>query len=88
MDKHQEQLSGLKKVIRFNRLCALNVIEQVLHVSETDIVRDAWARQQRLSIHGWIYAIDNGLLQDLSMTMSRPDEAARQYEAAVKSLAV
>jgi carbonic anhydrase len=68
-DKHQEELSTLKKVIRFNRLCELNVIEQVHHVAETSIVRDAWARQQRVSIHGWIYAIENGLLRDLGITL-------------------
>ncbi len=68
-DKHSEELSSLKKVIKFNRLCELNVIEQVHHVAETSIVLDAWARQQRVSIHGWIYAIENGLLRDLGITL-------------------
>ena len=87
-DKHQEQLSALKKVIQSNRLCALNVIEQVIHVAQTSIVRDAWARQQRLSIHGWIYAIDNGLLRDLNISITRPEEASAQYDAAVRELAL
>jgi len=86
-DKHSEQLSALKKVIRLNRLCELNVIEQVLNVSRTNIVRDAWSRQQRISIHGWIYAIDNGLLRDLRISIMRPEEASQQYEAALKNLA-
>jgi carbonic anhydrase len=86
-DKHWEQLNALKKVIRFNRLCELNVIEQVLNVSRTSIVRDAWARHQRISIHGWIYAIDNGLLRDLRISITRPEEASQQYETAVKNLA-
>lgn len=68
-DKHSEELGSLKKVIKFNRLCELNVIDQVHHVAETSIVRDAWARQQRVSIHGWIYAIENGLLRDLGITL-------------------
>jgi carbonic anhydrase len=85
-EKHQEHLTGLKRVIRFNRLCALNVIEQVLHVTQTSIVLDAWSRQQRISIHGWIYAIDNGLLRDLNISITRPEEAVRQYDAAVKNL--
>jgi carbonic anhydrase len=68
-DKHHEELSTLKKVIRFNRLCELNVIEQVHHVAQTSIVRNAWAKQQRVSIHGWIYAIENGLLRDLGITL-------------------
>jgi carbonic anhydrase len=72
-DKHVEELGTLKKVIRFNRLCELNVIEQVHHVAQTSIVREAWARQQRVSIHGWIYAIENGLLRDLGITLRASD---------------
>jgi len=86
-DKHWEQLNALKKIIRLNRLCELNVIEQVLNVSRTNIVRDAWSRQQRISIHGWIYAIDNGLLRDLRISISRPEEASQQYEATLKNFA-
>src|SRR5262249_11332910 len=86
-DKHWEQLNALKKVIRFNRLCELNVIEQVMNVSRTPIVRDAWARQQKISIHGWIYAIDNGLLRDLRIAITRREEAVQQYETAVKNFA-
>ena len=85
-DKHREHLDRLKKVIRFNRLCELNVIEQVLNVAQTSVVRDAWSREQRLSIHGWIYAIQDGLLRDLGISMTRPGEASRQYDTAVKNL--
>ena len=87
-DKHREQLDGVRKVIRSRRLCELNVIEQVLHVAQTSIVSEAWSRQQRISIHGWIYAIDNGLLRDLGISITRPGEASLQYEAAVKNLAL
>jgi carbonic anhydrase len=86
-DKHREQLGALKGILRFNRLCELNVIEQVLHVAQTAIVRDAWSRQQKLSIHGWVYAIDDGLLRDLGISITRPEEASQQYDAALKSLA-
>ena len=86
-DKHREQLAGLKKVMQSNRLCQLNVIEQVLNVVGTSIVRDAWSRQQRISIHGWIYAIDNGLLRDLGISITRPEEASQQYGAAIRNLA-
>lgn len=85
-DKHREQLGALKKVIQSNRLCELNVIEQVLNVGQTSIVRDAWSRGQRISIHGWIYAIDNGLLRDLDVSITRPTEMSPQYETAVKNL--
>lgn len=86
-DKHQEQLGALKKVIRFNRLCELNVIEQVINVAQTSIVQGAWSRQQRVTIHGWIYAIENGLLRDLGVSISRPEEASEQYAAAITNLA-
>ena len=71
-DKHHQELSALKKVLKSNRLCELNVIEQAGHVAQTSILRDAWARQQRVTVHGWIYAIDDGLLQDLGVSITRP----------------
>jgi carbonic anhydrase len=77
----------MKKVLQFNRLCELNVIEQVLHVTETSILRNAWERQQRISVHGWIYGIENGLLRDLGLCISRPNETNERYQAAVDSLA-
>lgn len=86
-DKHHQQLSSLKKVLQWNRLCELNVIEQVLHVSQTSILLDAWARQQKVSIHGWIYAISNGLLRDLDISITRPEETMQRYEAALKNVA-
>jgi carbonic anhydrase len=86
-DKHREQLGALKKVMRWNRLCELNVIEQVLHVAQTSIVRDAWSRQQRVIVHGWIYAIDDGLLRDLGISITRMDEISQKYDAAVGKLA-
>jgi carbonic anhydrase len=71
-DKHHQELNALKKVLKFNRLCELNVIEQAGHVAQTSILRDAWARQQRITIHGWIYAIEDGLLRDLGVSITRP----------------
>jgi carbonic anhydrase len=53
---------------RTNRLCELNVMAQVRQVADTPIVRDAWARGQSLTIHGWVYSIDDGLLRDLNCT--------------------
>ena len=56
---------------RFDRLCELNVIEQVSNVVSTNIVQEAWDRGQEVAIHGWIYGIDNGLLTDLDVTIDR-----------------
>jgi len=86
-DKHREQLGALKKTLRSNRLCELNVIEQALNVANTSIVRDAWARQQRVSIRAWIYSIENGLLRDLGVAISDARNARQQYDAAVMHLA-
>ena len=59
---------------RQDRLCELNVIEQVVNVCETTIVQDAWSRGQNLTIHGWAYRLENGLINDLGMTVGAPDE--------------
>jgi carbonic anhydrase len=50
-------------------LCELNVIEQVGRVGNTTIVKEAWARGQHVTVHGWIYSIENGLLRDLGISM-------------------
>lgn len=62
---------------KLNRLCELNVIEQVKNVGNTTIVQDAWQRNQNITIHGWIYAISDGLLQDLDACISSPSDLAR-----------
>jgi len=71
---------------RADRLCELNVIEQVRNVSRTTIVRDAWARGQKLSLHGWIYALHDGLLRDLGVTAQSLDECNERYAAALQAL--
>jgi carbonic anhydrase len=66
--KHQEELEGLEtEGQRHKRLCELNVIEQVVNVSQTTVVRDAWERGQDLVVHGWIYDVQDGLLNDLGV---------------------
>jgi len=69
-----------------NRLCELNVIEQVANVCRTTIVLDAWERGQELAIHGWIYGLQDGLLRDLNVTVQRVEESARVYENAIAGL--
>ncbi len=71
---------------RCDRLCELNVIEQVANVCRTTIVRDAWSRNQDLSVHGWIYGLANGLLRDLKCTATSPTEAASAYSSAVAAV--
>jgi carbonic anhydrase len=69
-----------------DRLCELNVIEQATNVCQATIARDAWARGQPLTVHGWIYGVRDGLLRDLGMTVTAFQEVAAAREAAFAAL--
>ena len=71
---------------RHDRLCELNVLEQVVNVARTTVVRDAWARGQTLAIHGWIYGLQDGLLRDIGPTVSAPGEIVPEYREALARL--
>ena len=64
---------------RVDRLCELNVIEQVNNVCHTSTVQDAWGRSQPLQVHGWIYSVTDGLLKDLEVTFDAPDQVPDVY---------
>jgi carbonic anhydrase len=84
--KHETQLASLQSdTERHARMCELNVIEQVVNVSQTTVVRDAWARGQSLAVHGWIYGIQDGQLRDLEMTAEKPEQLPALYAAATQS---
>lgn len=86
-DKHEKSLAGLgEDANAINRFCELNVIEQVTNVCQTSIARDAWERNQQLTIHGWIYGIQDGLLRDLNTTVSSFEETGKVYESAIAAL--
>ncbi|MEO8038439.1 MAG: carbonate dehydratase [Betaproteobacteria bacterium] len=69
-----------------DRLCELNVIEQVANVCQTTIVREAWERGQALAVHGWVYGLHDGHLRDLNATVRGHDESDPAYEAAIAAL--
>jgi carbonic anhydrase len=69
-EKHADELAGLSDDHRFERLCELNVAEQVLNVCSTTIVEDAWSRGQELTVHGLVYGLEDGLLRDLGVSVS------------------
>jgi carbonic anhydrase len=82
--KHSEQLNSISNESeRLDRLCELNVIEQVVRVAETTIVHQAWERGQELTVHGWIYSIENGRLRDLGICAANLSDVARQYSETV-----
>ncbi|QYJ84611.1 carbonate dehydratase [Shewanella mesophila] len=68
---HKDELNQLDEKTRFDRLCELNVIEQVGNVASTNIVQDAWEKGHDVAIHGWIYSVENGLLSDLDVTIDK-----------------
>ena len=75
-NKYEKQLSEAKSADeRLSKLCEINVIEQVVNVSETTIVQDAWLRGQKLYVHGWIYHITDGIYRDLNITLGSVEEA-------------
>ena len=85
--KHHARLDGVTDLTRAaDCLCELNVIEQVANVCQTTIARDAWARGQELTVHGWIYGLKDGLLRDLDVTISAPGETDGAYRAALAAL--
>jgi len=69
-EKHEKSVNDLPEAQALDRLCELNVTEQVSNVCRTTIVQDAWARGQELAVHGWIYGLHGGLLRDLEVTMT------------------
>jgi carbonic anhydrase len=70
--KYADELSSLTETeMRADRLCELNVIEQVQNVANTTIVQEAWQRGQEITVHGWIYGIKDGLLRDLEVSVGR-----------------
>jgi len=72
--EHEEELAKIEdENVRLDRLCELNVIEQVRNVGRTTIVQSAWQRGQELVVHGWIYGLEDGLLRDLGVSIDNAD---------------
>ena len=85
-DHRQQLTSAGDRAARLDRLCELNVIEQVRHVCETTIVQDAFERRQPLSIHCWIYGLHDGRLRDLGVSVSATAELDVRYRRAIDQI--
>lgn len=81
--KHANYLESIPEEKRADRLCELNVIEQVANVCQTTIVQDAWERGQKVSIHGWVYRLENGLINDLKTRVDGPECLLPAYKNAI-----
>ena len=86
-DRHRSLFHrGMSPTQCANRLAELNVIEQVANVCRTTIANDAWRRGQPLAVHGWIYSLQDGLLRDLGLSVTREDTLPAAYDRAVTAL--
>jgi carbonic anhydrase len=81
--KHAVHLESVPEERRADRLCELNVIEQVVNVSQTTVVADAWERGQDLTIHGWTYAVGDGLVRDPHISIAGFEEIKPNYDRAL-----
>jgi carbonic anhydrase len=84
LHEHEALLADIKdETKRFDRLCQLNVIEQVVNVCRTTIVQNAWQRGQAVVVHGWIYGLEDGLLRDLGVSIDNAESLATIYHNAI-----
>lgn len=87
--RHRGELDSIPdEADRISRLCELNVIEQAANVCRTTVVQAAWSRGQPLSVHGWLYALRDGLLRDLSFSVRGNDELPEALANAVDAVPV
>jgi carbonic anhydrase len=85
--KHAAMLAEVDlESLRHARLCELNVVEQVVNVCQTTIVQDAWARGQKLSVHGWVYSLLDGRVRELGMGVDCQAELPEAYALAMEHI--
>jgi carbonic anhydrase len=82
--RHRKRIDHLPPEEQEDVLCEMNVIEQVGNVALSTVLQDAWARGQKIAVHGWVYRLRDGLLKNLEVTMDRPDTIVKVFGAALK----
>ena len=80
---HQAWLDSLPQERRVDALCELNVLEQARNACQTTVVQDAWQRGQEIVVHGWVYGLHNGLLEDLQLTATKAEDVEPAYRLAL-----
>ena len=80
---HHAWLDGLPEARRVDALCELNVLQQARNACQTTVVQDAWQRGQEVVVHGWVYGLHNGLLEDLQLTAARAEDVEPAYRQAL-----
>ena len=87
-DRHRQSLEAMPEEKRLDALVALNVVEQVVNVCQSTVLQDAWSRGQVIKVHGWVYGVHDGLLQDLRISVSGLDDLEAIYKQAVDGVLV
>jgi len=82
--RHRKRLHHLPAAEQEDVLCEMNVIEQVGNVALSTVLQDAWARGQKIAVHGWVYGLKDGLAKDLDVTMDDPDTVVKVFARAIK----
>ena len=82
--RHRKRIDYLPTEQQEDALCEINVIEQVGNVALSTVLQDAWDRGQKVTVHGWVYGLRDGLLKDLHVSMDQPDTVVDIFRAAIK----
>jgi carbonic anhydrase len=85
-EQHEPYLGQLARPVQHDRLCELNVMTQVQNLCRTSVVQDAWLRGQELTVHGWIYGLNDGLITDLKYSCATPDDANGKLPSVMNSI--
>ncbi|MGL5001978.1 MAG: carbonic anhydrase, partial [Casimicrobium sp.] len=89
VEHHRTSLDAVDdREAKLRKLCELHAVEQVVNLARTTIVRDAWAREQSLTLHGWVYGIEDGLLRSLNLDLSSEDDVSRKTKRAFAGIEV
>jgi len=85
--KHRAIIEAIDDdAIRHDRLCELNALEQMINVCESTVVREAWARGQKLAVHAWVYSLRDGRVHDLGLSIDSAAALPEQYEPALERI--
>ena len=86
-DVRDDHAAALERVperkVRLERLCELNVMQQVVNIGHTTVLREAWGRGQSVTVHGWCYSLENGLVTDLDISIDRRDRIGDTFQEAL-----
>ncbi len=85
-DRYKDGLRTADPAHRLSMLCELNVVEQVVNVCHSTVMKDAWARNRMITVHGWIYGVHDGLIHDLLVSVSGPRQLEELHQAAISQV--